>query len=312
MADIYMHARLTEELIKELDYDIDLNIALLGSQGPDPLYYIQTKTYHDIANYIHRHETRKFFQTMVTYIKQHYNKTTKSFLFGFLSHYVMDQWLHPYVYYHTGVYKKDKQETHHMRGLHLKFERSIDCLLIQKELQIPSRKLNLTKKYFPLKSVPNDVSDLMRYTLKTEFKLKETEDMYDRSVKTMYRVLKYMVTDRFGIKKQIYKLIDVFDRKSDMFKQDISFFRHLEKYDFHNDKRNTWYHPLSNVPTNQSVEMLFSEAKSAAKQLITNTIAYLEGTKEIALEDIFLNHSYNTGMDCELGMDFKHIAVYRR
>ena len=39
MADVYMHSRLTEELIKEIKSDIDTNIAFLGSQGPDPLYY---------------------------------------------------------------------------------------------------------------------------------------------------------------------------------------------------------------------------------------------------------------------------------
>ena len=137
MADLYMHSRLTEELIKELPSDIDTNIAFLGSQGPDPLYYKSDSKYHDIANNIHRYHTRSFFKTMTNYVKEHNTKTTYSFLVGFISHYAMDVYLHPYVYHKVGVYKKADPSTHHMRGLHLKFERAIDCLLIEKELKIP-------------------------------------------------------------------------------------------------------------------------------------------------------------------------------
>ena len=80
---------------------------------------------------MHRSDTDKFLINMVDYVKKNLDKETYSFLVGFICHYALDVKIHPYVYYHVGVYKKDDPKTHHLRGLHLKFERSIDALMIE-------------------------------------------------------------------------------------------------------------------------------------------------------------------------------------
>lgn len=312
MADSYMHSRLTEEILKELPSDIDTNIAFLGSQGPDPLYYKSDSQYHDVANDIHRYNTRSFFKTMTNYVKEHNSKETYSFLVGFISHYAMDVLIHPYVYYHVGVYNKDNPSTHHMRGLHLKYERSIDCLLIQKELNIPSRKLNLTKKYFPIKSVPKEVSDLIAYTLKKELKVANGFDLYTSAVKMMYLNFKYMVADRIGIKKQFYKFVDLFSKDRDMFYSDLSFFNHLEEYDYHNDANKEWHHPLTNEVYNKSVADIFAEAKVFALQMITDVDNYINHNQDIDLDEVFTDLSFNTGVSCDLGMDFEYLNIYRK
>lgn len=312
MADSYMHSRLTEELLKELTSDIDTNIAFLGSQGPDPLYYKSASKYHDIANNIHRYNTRRFFKTMTNYVKENNTKETFSFLVGFISHYAMDVVIHPYVYYHVGVFNKNDPSTKHMRGLHLKYERSIDCLLIKKELNIPARKFNLTKKYFPIKSVPKEVSDLIAYTLKKELKVENGFDLYASGVKMMYLNFKYMVADRFGIKKQFYKIFDFFSKKGDMFYSDLSYFNHLEQYDYHNDAKKEWRHPLTNEVFTTSIEDIFAEAKVFALHMITEVDKYVNYDQDINLDEVFTDLSFNSGVLCERGMDFKYINVYRK
>ena len=312
MADLYMHSRLTEELIKVLPSDIDTDIAFLGSQGPDPLYYKSDTKYHDIANDIHRHNTRSFFKTMTNYVKDNNSKTTYSFLVGFISHYAMDVFLHPYVYHHVGVYKKNDPSTHYMRGLHLKYERAIDCLLIQKELNIPSRKLNLTKKYFPIKSAPKAVSDLIAYTLKKELKVADGFDLYTSSVKMMYLNFQYAVSDRFGLKKQFYKLVDLFSKDRDMFFSSLSLFNALEDYDYHNDSKSVWNHPLTNEVYTNTVEDLFREAKAFALHMITEVDKYINHNQAVNLDDVFTDLSFNSGTLCELGMDFKYLNIYQK
>ena len=311
MADIYMHSRLTEQLIKEYKGDIDQNIAFLASQGPDPMYYILESAYKDIADDIHRYDTDKFFINMVNYVKENDSLETRSFLFGFISHYAMDVKIHPYVYYNVGQYYKDKPETHHMRGLHLKFERSIDCLLIQKDLNIPSRKMNLTKKHFPLSEAPKSVLKLMEYTLNNQFEINNGYEVYDRSVKAMYKVLNNIVTDRFGFKKLLYKFLDLFDKKTDMFKQDLSMFNHLENYDYHNDTKQIWKHPITGDEYTKTVLDLFEESRLFANDVINQTMKYLDGN-EVNLKQVFTNLSFNTGVDCKYGMDFKHLNIYRK
>ena len=312
MADLYMHSRLTEELIKELPSDIDTNIAFLGSQGPDPLYYKSESKYHDIANNIHRYNTRSFFSTMTNYVKENPSKTNYSFLVGFISHYAMDVLLHPYVYHKVGVYKKTDPNTHHMRGLHLRFERAIDCLLIQKELKIPSRKMNLSKKYFPIKSPPKEVSDLIAYTLKKELNVANGFDIYTSSVKLMYLNIKYMVTDRFGIKKQIYKLGDLFSKQRDMFFSSLSLFNAVEDYDYHNDSKSVWHHPLLEETYTKTVEDLFNEAKAFALQIITEVDKYINHNQVVNLDEVFTDLSLNNGTLCELGMDFKYFNIFQK
>jgi hypothetical protein len=312
MADLYMHSRLTEELIKELPSDIDTDIAFLGSQGPDPLYYKSDSKYHDIANNIHRYHSRSFFKTMTNYVKENNSKTNYSFLIGFISHYAMDVLLHPYVYHKVGIYKKNDPSTKHMRGLHLKFERAIDCLLIKKELNIPSRKLKLTKKYFPIKLAPKEVSELIAYTLKKELKVEDGFDIYTSSVKLMYLNFKYMVADRFGIKKQFYKLADLFTKERDMFFSSLSFFNALEDYDYHNDSQTVWHHPLLDETYTKTVQDLFEEAKVFALNIITEVDNYINHNKDVNLDEIFTDLSFNSGTLCELGMDFKYFDIYKK
>ncbi|AIO19040.1 hypothetical protein KQ51_01163 [Candidatus Izimaplasma bacterium HR1] len=312
MADVYLHSRLTEELLKELKSDIDINIAFLGSQGPDPLYYTGGTEYRTIADNIHRYRTRDFFKTMVNYVKDNNNKTTFSFLVGFISHYAMDVFLHPFVYYNVGIYHENIPSTHHMRGLHLKFERTIDCRQIEKELNIPSRKMNLTNKYYPLKEAPQDVLYLMHHTLKQEYKVSNGYTMYDKSSKAMYKTLKYLVTDKTGLKKLFYKLVDLFNKKTDMFMSDLSLFKNTKKYDFHNDSKNIWLHPLTGEEFTSTVEDLFNEAKAFALYIITKVDQYINHNKKVNLDNLFTDLSFNSGKECKLGMDFKYFNIYKK
>lgn len=312
MADVYMHARLVEELIKEVNNELDVSIAFLGSQGPDPLYYTGGAPSRKVADDIHRYRTRDFFTTMVNYVKEHNTKTTYSFLVGFISHYVMDIFLHPFVYYYTGVYDVQNPSTHHLRGLHLRFERTIDCLLIEKEQNIPSRKMNLTKKYFPLKEAPKEVCELMGHTLQKQYNIENGYALYEKSIKAVYKTLKYIVTDRFGIKKQLYKVVDFFQKGNDLFLQDLSLFKNTKEFDYHNDLKRIWQHPLTGEETTETVGELFDKAKEYALDILHQVDQYVNQNNPVNLENIFTDLSFNSGKECKYGMDFKFTNIYNK
>ena len=97
-----------------------------------------------------------------------------------------------------------------------------------------------------------------------------------------------------------------------MILKDLSFFNHVENYDFLNEQKNTWYHPTTNTPSTESVEDLFEKARVFALNIIKEVDAYLNDTKTIDLDQVFMNLSYNSGLDCDLHVEMKHFNNYRK
>lgn len=315
MADIYLHSKLSERVIKELKHPVNQNIVFIGAQGPDPMYYNVSKKEGKESRYyadrMHDTNTRLLFHHMVTYVKSHLNEATYSFLVGFICHYALDVSIHPYVYHNVGVYKKEDPSTHQYRGLHLKFERSIDAAMIQKDTGNPSRKFRITKKYLPKTDLPVGVCKIMGHTLKNTYAKDNGGVLYGTGVKKMYKNAKNVITDRFGIKKLLLKFLDLFG-SSDMFLADLSFFNHLEAYDYLNENKTTWYHPITNTPSNETVEELFEKARLFALDLIKQVDSYLYDNKDIKLGEVFTNLSFNSGVDCDLHDEMKYFNNYRK
>lgn len=312
MADFYLHARLAETVTETINFDFNMPLVYIASQGPDPLYNVvnkEAKEYRYYADRMHDTNTNLLFKNMIQYVKKNITQDSYSFLIGFICHYALDVTIHPYVYYNTGVYNKKDPHTHQYRGLHLKFERSIDSAMIQKELGIPSRKFKPTKKYFPQYTIHDDIAKIMGYTLKQTYACDKGTEMYKFAVKSMYRVMKNYVTDRYGIKKQILKIVDVFS-KDDIFLQDVSLFNHIkENVDFLNLSKQSWHHPITNEEFNFSVVEMFEQATKFAHDLIQKTDQYLKG-EDINLDTVFTNLSFNSGMNCELHDDMKYFNNY--
>lgn len=314
MSDVYMHCRLTDDLINARNAKVNREIACMGAQFSDPMYYATMHKhgtqYRAYADRMHDTDTQGLMTHMVDYVRHHPTPDNYSFLFGFIAHYALDVKIHPYVYHHVGVYKKDDPTTHSWRGLHLKFERSIDAVLFEQEQKKSARTIPLTKQYFTMSHVPSDVSALMKDTFAHQFGVTDGNVIYQNSVKYMYRILKYIVQDRFGIKKQLYKLVDFFYKKHDLHMADLSFFGHIEEYDFLNQEHRTWYHPVTNKPSNASVKELYQEGLLFANQLLDQVDDYLAGN-DIDLKTVFTNLSLNSGVECSQSFPFQYFQIYR-
>jgi len=316
MADIYMHSRLSEAVINKLKYDFDEKIVYLGAQGPDPLYYVisgkDAKEYRYYADRMHDTNTRMLLSNLVKYVKSNLTKETYSFLTGFICHYALDVKIHPYVYYNVGIYNKEKPETHQYRGLHLKFERAMDATLIEDTQNMKPNKFKLTKKYFPLKEAPEDVSKMMGHALKQTFGKDDGDIMYDKGAKKMYFNVKNFVTDRTGIKKLLYKIIDSFNKQTDLFYQDLSFFGHKDTYDYLNKQKNEWHHPITNEEYNYSVIDLYDQAEQFALSIMAKVSAHILEDKSIDLDTVFTNLSFNSGIACDHHDKMKYFNNYQK
>ncbi len=121
MSDVLTHKYCADDALKmvytselksilETHYDI----YILGSQGPDILFYYNALPWQDddggvneLGNMIHDNKVFEFYKYSFDYIKSLDNKYHKdvltSYMMGFLSHYALDRATHPYIYYMTGV-----------------------------------------------------------------------------------------------------------------------------------------------------------------------------------------------------------------
>ena len=312
MPDLYSHITFVNKEMADYDYDFNQALTRVASQGPDPMYFnVFTKertTYIYYADRMHDTNTRMLLSNMVKHTKSHLNKDTYSFLFGFLSHYALDVVMHPYVYYNVGDYDKNKPETQQYRGLHKKFETNIDRQIIEEDGLVP-RKIKFYKEYFTLKELPRSVIDVMDFTLLHSYGLQHGGNMYNVGVNKMYKNIRYFAYDRFGFKKAIYSILDIFN-KGNLFFKDISYFNYDKSFDYANSKKNTWHHPITNEASNLSVRELYQKASQFFKELMTKVDAYIN-SEPIDLDDVFTNLSFNSGMECTCTDNMTYFKKYK-
>lgn len=317
MPDIYMHSKMALEVSKEFTSEIDYDVLTLASQGPDPLYFNvfskqNRQICYEYADHFHETDTKDLMIKLTRYTKQNLNKETYSYLFGFICHYALDTMVHPYIYYNTGIYDQNIKETKQYRGLHLKFERSIDACLIKVDHNIPPHKLDLTEKYFTLTEPSEEIKKMMGYIINDRFKIENGSDLFTESAKSMYKIIEKNITDKTGIKKQLYKLIDVFTKAKEINLQDLSFYHRNLEFDFLNNEKRIWHHPVTNEPHNESILELYDQAKNFAIDLITKVNMYLQGNKRIELSNVFTNLSFNSGIDCNKSKPFQYFNNYTK
>ncbi|MEC9484341.1 MAG: zinc dependent phospholipase C family protein [Candidatus Izemoplasma sp.] len=312
MPDFYMHAKFAKEIEEILPVSLDTPSLLLGAQGPDPFYYKvlggKTHDYRYYADRLHDTDTAKSLSLLTTYVKTHPNQKLISFYIGYLCHYALDVTVHPYIYHHVGVYDVNQPTTHPWRGLHLRFERAVDIKLIEHDYDIKAHQFNvnsLLPKYNTEETIDYAISHIIHKTFDSNPGLS-----YTVASKAMKRTLKWMVRDRFGMKRLLYKGLDRFNHKTDLFLQDLSLHAKPIPFDYLNIDHHPWHHPITNQKSTASVFDLYDQAKEFVLNILDTVLPYIEGKGTVDLSTVFTNLSFNTGINCDRGSKMKYIQIY--
>ena len=313
MADIYMHHRFAEMFCKEHPKLIK-DYVLLGSQGPDPLYYLvfhrAFKHARMLGDRLHDTNINTLFVTMTNYVKQHYSDILYSYYVGFLLHFSVDTNIHPYVYHHVGVYDKNDASTKHMRGLHLRFERRIDACLIEEDTDQKAHRYPL-RQAFPVKRIPKTISDLYEVVIYETLKYPGGGALFAKGYRRMRWVVKHFFTDRFGLKKLLFKGFDRFNKHNDLFFKDFSFYKlPLTDFDYLNRNRRTWYHPITNHPSHKTVDDCYLDAYQDAVHLVKKTASYIFDDQAIDFEALFENRSFNSGINADDSRPMLYFSLF--
>ena len=182
----------------------------------------------------------------------------------------------------------------------------IDAIMYEKKEHLPLYKQSLSNTLLPKVKFSNNLKKALDYTFNQTFNIDNMGIKYEKAYKTGNLILKYFVTDKTGIKKQLYKLKDCFG-KGRMY-QYLSF--NIKKLDqsFLNLEHNEWCYPNDfTITKNNSFFELYKEATLFARKLFKVSLDYLnESITEKKVNTEFKDLSYVTGLDWHLKKETKY------
>jgi hypothetical protein len=281
------------------------------AQGPDVLFFYKLfcpkygKNVRLLGHYMQRSNTQDFFINLITEIKKsklNKNPEVLSFLYGFISHYVLDMTMHPYIIYKTGMYDKKNKSSYKYAGEHAKLELYIDAYLIKIRNKVKPSSFKTHQFCFPVTTLSNKLKTLIDNVFDKTFNKKGMGKTYQASIKHTKMLYRMLRNDHTGIKKQIYSLIDLLPINFKM--KAISYHVKLNKNDYYlNLSKDFWNHPLDkNLVCNYSVIELYSIALNETVKLVNEVDKVLSGKCDLEhLKKLFPNLSYLSGFDCKLG-----------
>lgn len=309
--DVYK--KISKKNIKNFD-----NLRLkyyMFAQGTDPLMFYNIfkitngKNIRNLQNITHTTKVNETFETIITYIKQknyYHDSQTLLFLYGLVTHFVLDTMIHPYIFYKGGYFDKQRKETYKYNCIHNYIETFIDNEMLVKN-NYNLKKFNFKNFCFDLKPFSDKLNDTICHTYMKVYKVENMSNIYYKSLVDMKNFLIFFRVDRYGIKKFFYKKIDYFT-KNNIFKfKCLSYHNVEDKHDYLNMKKKTWCNPTDkSIKSTLCFYELYNNCIDQAVSIIDEINDYLFDDKKINISDLFKNKSYLTGIDCTKNNKLKY------
>lgn len=289
----------------------------LGSQGPDIFFYYNVwpwadgKDVNNFASTLHKHNTQLFLMESFAYI----NKISSSpdrelmfaYLYGFLSHYALDQISHPYIFYYSGVVDPKDSRTQKYKYEHKLFECSLDTILrnqYKDSVNHLKTQHEIVKQSHP---IPKIFDDFFRDLFKRVYQVDIIMGCASKAAKSMYTVIKFLY-DPLELKRPILILLERLLKKPLAYSTAIFPVPLNPDLDYLNSDKKQWLHPCDNqVKSSESFLELFHKATLLTAEYINAFDLYQE--KKISkseLKALLQNNSYDTGQSSENRMPMKY------
>ena len=280
MAEITTHIFFSKEVMNKFNCSKSIKYFSLG---PD-VFYFSNKTKY-IGYIMHRKKTLLFFENYIKYIKNNNlenNKYVVGSLYGFLTHYILDSTIHPYIFYKGGLHN----------GMHRVYEMGLSKYIISNngvnpnEYKITS---DLDIQY------NDDVIKLLDHVLKETYNIDNGGKLYYKCINKVKRIYMLFRYDKYGIKKGIYRFIDIFYKK----RISSASFYNIEDVDL-NLNHKKWYHPCTKEKYNTSLIDLYNNSLESVYKIINAVNLVLESKRNIdSLDKIIGNNSLINGLNCD-------------
>lgn len=291
----------------------------LFCQGSDPFMFYhfligkKSKEVSNIQTKMHRCHTRKFFISTIEYIFNHQlinNEEVMSYLYGYICHYYLDCYTHPYIYYKSGIFRKEDPSTYCYNGLHQEIEYMIDLYFISQREEVPPEKFKVYQQIFDVNSFSVPLQNIIQATIEEIYQIENAPSLYLKSIWYMKKFFQYVNYDPHGLKQHFYHFIDCISPSSMIQLEELSYHcSYKDKLNYLNLEHQIWNYPWDKNQTSTNSFMdLYKQSKKEATQTIQEITNMLEEEKldQKKLKKTFKNLSFSTGRKCGEKLDMKY------
>ncbi|MEN2767742.1 zinc dependent phospholipase C family protein [Ornithinibacillus xuwenensis] len=298
MPNIWTHMLFCEDVIDSIGNPQSLPkhsyIINLGAQGPDPFFYfnfwpwVKDEPVHQIGNLLHTEKCGEFLLDLI-HLAKHKSVEIKSYVFGFVTHHILDRNAHPYIHYRAG-YEGNK---------HQKLEVIIDTLMMERYKNLKTWKTPVYKEIHLHKKQKQDISEVLHQVILKHYPevKRSSSDYIQKAFSDMHLALK-LLADPHGWKNKLLKSM-------------VSSFSHqpiTEHKDYLNLEHTTWYHPATNEASKKSFIDLYEQARIEGIEVMRKVLDYWkdDSSNRSDLVDIIGDISYDTGLPLHLNLSNKY------
>jgi len=203
MPALFTHYKFGQDVLKKLNKNLQKEIKNsidyynMFNQGFDNLYYhFNWNYYKSFGIKAHKTNISNFFENILIYIKENNlqnNNTITNFLYGFINHYTLDTLLHPYINY----------QVQELNIPHTKIEFMLDS---QIDLNFQTNKY---KVLIPKLNFEKELQKFINIVFEKTYNEKNIGKIFNKSHTNGYYLYRYFITDKYGIKTFLYKIIDI-------------------------------------------------------------------------------------------------------
>lgn len=244
----------------------------------------------------HNKDTDLYFFNMIEYIKENklYNDLdVMSLLYGNISHYFLDVYTHPLIYYIS-----ENCVSLNKLNSHILTEGYISSYMSEKEQHTDY--MNLKSNYIGSLNFANpNLKNLIRETYYKTYNDLTILKSYKTTFELIKLIEKLTKENRFTTKEKLIKL--------SKFKEYLEI-NNLSKEDLTNEQKEYWTNPVTNEKYNESFIELYNKSLTKTYEAIYHVNKYLYDTEsKYNLYKIFTNLSYDTGVSCSLGKNLIYV-----
>lgn len=289
---------------KRIESNIDIYQTF--AQSHDYLFYYKFGTKHKEINklgrYAHHNNTQEYLLNIVKEIKnnkEEQNSELLAYLYGSITHYVLDTTCHPYIFYKTGVYRKKEPNTKKYFGGHSKIEKDLDAYYYKKYTKKDYNLCNISKEIIDKPVFSNKLINTINKVYKETYNKENIGNYYIKAINNTKFIYSLIINDRFGIKKAIYKLLDFILNNNKTYISTYSTYIKKPDIKYLNKDKKEWNNPCNpELKYNYSFDELYEIALNKTIEIIKEINKVLDEDKPVEnLTKYILDLDYSSGLE---------------
>ncbi|MFA6662183.1 MAG: hypothetical protein WCS56_04040 [Bacilli bacterium] len=319
MPGIVMHHHFGRVVYSALPTDIknkinNINLYDFATNGPDPFMLtgygkVKKAKYTALAETMHNVNTQAFLINLVNRCRLNYDLFP--YLCGFITHYYLDAITNPYIFYKTGIYNPEIDNTIKYRGLTKRMILDMDSYVIETYYGSNPNRFNVNTKLLKLKKIPASIHLDVNNLYKEIYNEDNGAIIVNKSIK--HQKLYYSaILNPIGFMNRLLSNINGKTNKNELNnKSRYSTSFDVRKFDIFNFKHNVWSEPVNGeMRSIKSFFDLLDDSKTITIKCLESLYEYIfNDSQTIDLKDIIKDISYYTGYPCSSNKKMSYFDI---